>query len=747
MKRKQSFLAVCISLLLIAALLPFGSFTTYADESEDSSALIVVETAEDESEVFEEEAADSEEDADDSDINEDNSDNSDAAVSEDESDDYEVVTDNEIIEESEDASDDSSLEEDKDDVIDEEASEEESEEEVLSEEALGKGSSEDTKQEEVLNEEPEEKTVSEKASGDDAEGDEKNDPSGDSKDGNTSSNEETKAKFTLKITLGDCKGLEIKDAKVSLKYKADKDDDKETTVEADKKPESPSGDNKEEEKKAEVSTFSDILEGVVYVVVLDKVDGYKAGEYTGSNTVYFKLDKDGKPVFCDKDGKEKDADDKDIKVASAEIKPEKEAEGDKEEEGPYTIVIGLHKSASVSHVDSKKAACLTGGNKEYWICSDCSEYFLDEDLTEAVERSETVIKATGHRWGAANITKEATCTSTGERVFTCGNDSSHTRRESIAMDAANHIDADGNDLLTKTEAKAATCTAKGNIEYWYCSGCKKYFKDEAGTEEIEQKDTVISALGHKVNKVAGKAATCTEAGYKEYYSCERCKVKFATDKAITKISDDAFKKSYIIPALGHEWDEGKVTKPATLTEKGVKTYTCKHDSTHTKTEEIPVLQPATYKFIVGANGKWTKSTTYSLEFALQRENDNAATFEHFTGIEIDGKAVNKENYTAVSGSVKISVKSGYLNTLSVGNHTFKALFDDGSASTTFTVQAAGTTTNTTTNRTTSTSTRTTTTSGTPATGDSSPIMLWIMMLIASAAVLGTITIKKIMTIR
>lgn len=46
----------------------------------------------------------------------------------------------------------------------------------------------------------------------------------------------------------------------------------------------------------------------------------------------------------------------------------------------------------------------------------------------------------------------------------------------------------------KTEAKAATHMTEGNIEYWYCDGCKKYFSDEAGTKEIALKDTVIPKL-------------------------------------------------------------------------------------------------------------------------------------------------------------------------------------------------------------------------------------------------------------
>ena len=39
----------------------------------------------------------------------------------------------------------------------------------------------------------------------------------------------------------------------------------------------------------------------------------------------------------------------------------------------------------------------------------------------------------------------------------------------------------------------------------------------------------------------------------------------------------------------HVWDSGVVTKPATCTEKGVKTYTCAKDPSHTKTEDIPSL--------------------------------------------------------------------------------------------------------------------------------------------------------------
>ena len=56
------------------------------------------------------------------------------------------------------------------------------------------------------------------------------------------------------------------------------------------------------------------------------------------------------------------------------------------------------------------------------------------------------------------------------------------------LDAKNHAD------LKHIDAKAATKTSKGNIEYWYCSGCKKYYKDAKATQEIKQADTVTAKL-------------------------------------------------------------------------------------------------------------------------------------------------------------------------------------------------------------------------------------------------------------
>ena len=50
--------------------------------------------------------------------------------------------------------------------------------------------------------------------------------------------------------------------------------------------------------------------------------------------------------------------------------------------------------------------------------------------------------------------------------------------------------------MTATAEKAATCTEDGNIAYWYCELCKKYFRDENGNSETTLAGTVIEATGH-----------------------------------------------------------------------------------------------------------------------------------------------------------------------------------------------------------------------------------------------------------
>ena len=78
-------------------------------------------------------------------------------------------------------------------------------------------------------------------------------------------------------------------------------------------------------------------------------------------------------------------------------------------------------------------------------------------------------------------------------------------------------------VLEKADAKEPTCTEGGNIEYWHCTKCGKYFADEAGSNEISLESTVLSATGHSYAKAWSSnanyhwhSATCGHTDMADY---------------------------------------------------------------------------------------------------------------------------------------------------------------------------------------------------------------------------------------
>ena len=77
--------------------------------------------------------------------------------------------------------------------------------------------------------------------------------------------------------------------------------------------------------------------------------------------------------------------------------------------------------------------------------------------------------------------------------------------------------------MTHVPAVAATCTSDGNLEYWYCSRCKTYYKDANGNEAyLGKSETVIDALKHDYVTVPALMPTCTEDGHPSYKYCKNC---------------------------------------------------------------------------------------------------------------------------------------------------------------------------------------------------------------------------------
>ncbi len=126
----------------------------------------------------------------------------------------------------------------------------------------------------------------------------------------------------------------------------------------------------------------------------------------------------------------------------------------------------------------------------------------------------------------------------------------------------------------------ASCTESGKA-LQRCSVCGK-------SQHVD-----IEPLGHDlvVKDNSGISATCEGEGFTGKLGCSRC---------------DYQEEGTVIPALGHSWDEGRVTTAPTCEGTGVKTYTCLNDGSHTKTEEVSAVGHAYGEWIQGENGNHKK---------------------------------------------------------------------------------------------------------------------------------------------
>lgn len=83
------------------------------------------------------------------------------------------------------------------------------------------------------------------------------------------------------------------------------------------------------------------------------------------------------------------------------------------------------------------------------------------------------------------------------------------------------VDSKSGHSMTYTAAKKATCYEAGNLEYWYCDTCKKYYKDAEGKDAyLGQSETVIKKREHDLATFSYKAATCEEDGHPAYVDCK-----------------------------------------------------------------------------------------------------------------------------------------------------------------------------------------------------------------------------------
>ena len=212
-------------------------------------------------------------------------------------------------------------------------------------------------------------------------------------------------------------------------------------------------------------------------------------------------------------------------------------------EGDTTISASLygltaHQTAAVkvhnceNHWDDGKITtpptCTKTGVKQY-TCTICSETKTEE------------IAALGHNYSSDwTVDTAAACETVGSKSHHCTRCDS--KKDVTEIPASGHSWNDGA-ITTKP-----TCTDEG-VKTFTCNSCGK------------TRTEAVAVLGHNYSSdwTIDTAATCSAIGSKSHH-CTRCDSK----KDITEI-----------PASGkHTWNNGVITKPATVAEEGVKTYTC-----------------------------------------------------------------------------------------------------------------------------------------------------------------------------
>ena len=192
-----------------------------------------------------------------------------------------------------------------------------------------------------------------------------------------------------------------------------------------------------------------------------------------------------------------------------------------------------HQLTAVAEVP---ATCETAGVKAHWVCSVCGKLFSDVEGKTETTLEKLAIPATGHAYGAPvwkwndDFTASAT--------FTCGNDASHVKTVNAAV--------------TNEVTTAATCETTGVRTYT----AKVTF---GGKDYTDTKTEVIPATDHDTELVGAKDATCTEDGY--------------TGDEVCKVCGVTVKQGEVIPALGHDYKDGKCSRcgaeePTTPVEPG-----------------------------------------------------------------------------------------------------------------------------------------------------------------------------------
>ena len=285
--------------------------------------------------------------------------------------------------------------------------------------------------------------------------------------------------------------------------------------------------------------------------------------------------------------------------------------------------------------NAKEAACETAGYTGDTYCTDCNKKLKEGKEIEATGHQKTEVRgakeatcekagytgdtyclkcekkiSTGteiakkpHTWNAGKVTTAPQCEKEGVKTYIC------TKCGATKTEA---VEATGHQHTEIRNAKEAECETTGYTGDTYCTDCNKKLKE----------GVVIELTGHQNIEVRDAVeATCKKAGYTGDIYCLKCGKQIST--------------GIEIPAKAHSWGTGKITKPASYTKTGIKTYTCKICGTK-RTEainKIPMPRVGTVYTIAGNQYRITK---VGAEVSLIKTNAKAKSINIPATIKANG---------------------------------------------------------------------------------------------------------------
>ncbi|MBE6928451.1 MAG: hypothetical protein E7467_08230, partial [Ruminococcaceae bacterium] len=191
-------------------------------------------------------------------------------------------------------------------------------------------------------------------------------------------------------------------------------------------------------------------------------------------------------------------------------------------EGGYTYYIcscGLDYTTDETDPLGHDFVYIENGDTHIVNCNNCDYNEIEEhDLIDSVcDLCGAVV--CDHPNAELVIETPATCTADGVEILYCADCNSTLSTRPIP--AIGHS-------LTKTEAKAPTCTEDGNREYYRCSGCGLYYADANNQFVLPESYITLTAIGHDYKSVVTDP-TCENAGFTTN-TCANCGDIYTSDE-------------------------------------------------------------------------------------------------------------------------------------------------------------------------------------------------------------------------